>query len=232
MKCIIVEDERLAQQVIENHLQRCGRFELAGICSNVQEAQTILDKDDIDIMFLDIQLPGTTGLQFLRTLTDPPLVVLTTAYTEYAVESYEYNVVDYLLKPISFERFSKAVDKIVEGNTAAGSMKQSSEVKGDHIFIKSGSRFFRVNFDEIVFIEAMKDYLKIHTNTVTLVTHQTMQEMEELLPSKQFIRIHRSYIVAIPQIKSIYGNAVETSKGEIAIGTSYKDQVMKLTGKR
>jgi DNA-binding LytR/AlgR family response regulator len=232
MKCIIVDDERLAQQVIENHLQRSGRFELAGVCSNVQEAKAILDKEDIGIMFLDIQLPGITGLQFLKTLTDPPLVVLTTAYPEYALESYEYNVVDYLLKPISFDRFSKAVDKIVEGNISAGSLKESSEIKSDHIFIKSGSKFFRINFSEIIFIEGMKDYLKIHTNTGTLVTHQTMQEMEELLPSKQFIRIHRSYIVAIPQIKSIYGNAVETSKGEISIGTSYKEHVMKLTGKR
>ncbi|HNP23465.1 MAG TPA: LytTR family DNA-binding domain-containing protein [Panacibacter sp.] len=229
MKCIIVDDERLAQQVISNHLQRSGRLELAGVCSNVQEARAMLGQQDIDIMFLDIQLPGTTGLEFLRSLSEPPLVVLTTAYAGYALESYEYNVVDYLLKPISFERFTKAIDKIVEGAAAA---RQNSEIKSDHIFIKSGSKFLRINFADIVFLEGMKDYVKIHTQNASLLTHQTMQDMEELLPARQFIRVHRSYIVAIAQIRSIHGNSIETAKAELNIGSSYKEQVMKLVGKR
>lgn len=224
IRCIIVEDEKLAQQVIESHLRQSGRFELVGVCSNTIEAKSLLETKDVDLMFLDIQLPGTNGLEFLHSLPNPPLVVLTTAYPEYALESYEYNVVDYLLKPISFERFSKTVSKIADGKLLA---KENQPAHGDHIFIKSSSKFFRINFSDIVYIEGMKDYLKIHTLTGTIVTHQTMQEMELALP-KQFIRIHKSYIVAVPHIKSIAGNAVETAKATVPIGSSYKEQVMGL----
>ena len=181
-------------------------------------------------MFLDIRLPGMSGLNFLRSLPDPPLVVLTTAYAEYAVESYEFSVIDYLLKPISFERFSKAVNKIVDGRLF--SQAGQDKLPGDHIFIKSNSKFFKVNFSEILYIEGMKDYLKIHTPEYTLVTHQTMNEVEKTLPSRQFIRVHKSYIVAIGHIRTIYGNSVELGKVTIPIGINYKETVMNLVGKR
>lgn len=230
MKCIIVDDERLAQQVIEAHIKKIGRFELAGICSNVKEAADLLNTEDIDLMFLDIQLPGTTGLQFLTTLEDPPLVVLTTAYAEYAVESYEYNVVDYLLKPISFDRFAKTVNKIIDGKMTTDA-KDTADSQTDHLFIKSNSKFFRVNFSDIIYVEGMRDYLKIHTTGNTIVTHQTMQEMEDMLPAKQFQRIHRSYIISLNHIRSIYGNAVEMGNATVPVGASYKEQVMKLIKK-
>ena len=258
MKCIIVEDETLAQDVIRNHLARIGGLELLGIFRTAPEALPLLESGEVDIMFLDIRLPGMSGILFLRTLPDPPLVVLTTAYAEYALESYEFNVIDYLLKPISFERFSKAVNKILDGRlypapgaeqafTPGGlpqpvsgpadplspaAADQLTPVTSDHIFIKSNSKFFRVDFQEILYVQGMKDYLKIHTPDFTLVTHQTMNELEKLLPSRLFIRVHRSYLVAVRQIRSIYGNTIELGKVEIPIGVNYKDAVMELVGRK
>jgi DNA-binding LytR/AlgR family response regulator len=228
IRCIIVEDEILAQQVIQSHLQKTDQFELVAICNNALEAAEVLNNQEVDLIFLDIQLPGMTGLNFLRTLEDPPLVVLTTAYTEYALESYEFNVIDYLLKPISFERFSKMVNKIKEGRLFSQEPKEKSNVPNDHIFIKSNSKFFKVNFSEIMYIEGMKDYLKIFTPEYKLITHQTMSDMERLLPPGKFIRVHKSYIVAVPFIKSIYGNAIEVDKATIPIGGNYKEKVMQL----
>jgi DNA-binding LytR/AlgR family response regulator len=228
IKCIIVEDELLAQQVIQAHLQKTDQFELVGICNNALEAMDMLNDREVDLIFLDIQLPGMTGLHFLRTLEDAPLVVLTTAYSEYALESYEFNVIDYLLKPISYERFSKTVNKIKEGRLFSQEPKDKSGSPQDHIFIKSNSKFFKVNFSEIMYVEGMKDYLKIYTPEYKLITHQTMSEMEKLLPAGRFMRVHKSYIVAIPFIKSIYGNAIEIDKATIPIGGSFKEKVMTL----
>ena len=231
IKCIIVEDETLAQNVIQSHLEKTKQFELVGICSNALEAKEVLNKLEVDLIFLDIQLPGMTGLHFLRNLQNPPLVVLTTAYSEYALESYEFNVIDYLLKPISFERFSKTINKIVEGKLF-NSIKEDQVAYRDHIFIKSSNKFFKVNFSEIIYIEGMKDYLKIYTNDYKLVTHQTMGEMEKLLPEKQFIRVHKSYIIAVAHIRSIYGNNIEMNKASIPIGINYKEKVMQLLGRK
>lgn len=231
IKCIIVEDETLAQDVIRNHLEHFDQFELVAICRNAQEAAETLRQQDVDLMFLDIRMPGMSGLHFLRTLTDPPLVVLTTAYAEYALESYDFNVIDYLLKPISLERFSRAVNKLLNGRLYPLTTKEPA-AGSDHIFIRSNSKFFRVNFSEILYVEGMKDYLKVHTPEYTLITHQTMNELEKTLPPRQFIRVHRSYLVAVGHIKSIYGNSIELGKTTIPIGINYKESVMSLIGRR
>jgi len=232
IKCIIVEDEVLAQDVIKSHLQKVDRFKLVGVYRNALEARAALDNEDIDLIFLDIQLPGMTGLAFLRSLTNPPLVVLTTAYPEHALESYEFNVIDYLLKPISFERFSKTVEKILDGKIFSFGTKETPGITREHLFIKSNSKFFRVSFPDIKYIEGMKDYLKIHTTTYTIVTHQTMSEMENILPPSQFIRVHKSYIVAFGHIKSVFGNSVELENAVIPIGLNYKDKLMSFIGGR
>lgn len=225
-KCIIVDDEALARQVIQSHLQRMDGFQVMAMCGNASEAAAALKNFEIDLIFLDIQLPGITGLNFLRTLTDPPLVILTTAYAEYALESYEFSVIDYLLKPVSFERFKKAISKIVDGKLYTKLAVEKENTSAERIFIKSGNKFFKVNFSEIIYIEAMKDYLKIHTGDYKLVTHQTMTEMEKILPPRQFIRVHKSFIVAVAHMKSVYGNTIETEKNTIPIGLSYKNNVM------
>lgn len=248
LKCIIVEDETLAQDVIRNHLARIGGLELLGVFRTAPDALPLLESGEVDVMFLDIRLPGMSGIHFLQTLVDPPLVVLTTAYAEYALESYEFNVIDYLLKPISFERFSKAVNKILDGRLyptpAIGAAGQSAAPGtaptadqpipplGDHIFIKSNSKFFRVDFQEILYVQGMKDYLKIHTPDFTLVTHQTMNELEKLLPARLFIRVHRSYLVAVRHIRTIYGNTIDLGKVSIPIGVNYKEVVMELVGRK
>ena len=230
IKCIIVEDETLAQDVIKSHLQKIERFELIGVFRTAPEAMEALRTQEVDVMFLDIRLPGMTGLHFLQSLANPPLVVLTTAFAEYALESYELNVIDYLLKPISFERFSKTIDKIVDGRLFAQTAKEAEQKPGDHIFIKSNSKFFKINFSEIIYVEGMKDYLKIHTTENTMITHQTMTDIDKILPAGQFIRVHKSYIVAVAHIKSIYGSSVEMGKTTIPIGINYKEKVMGFVG--
>ena len=227
-----MEDEVLAQDVIRNHLARIGQIELLGVYRTAPEAMVALEHLEVDILFLDIRLPGMSGLHFLRGLSDPPLVVLTTAYAEYALESYEFNVIDYLLKPISFERFSKAVNKILDGRLYSLASTPVEARDEDHIFIKSNSKFFRVDFAEILYVQGMKDYLKLFTPDFTLVTHHTMNEMEKTLPSRQFLRVHRSYIVATKHIRAIYGNSIELGKVTIPIGVNYKDAVMDLVGRR
>jgi DNA-binding LytR/AlgR family response regulator len=231
IKCIIVEDEILAQQVIQNHLQKIPQLELVGICQNAAEARKVLEQNEVDLIFLDLQLPGTSGLHFLKSFPDPPFVIITTAYAEYALESYEFNVIDYLLKPISFERFSKGINKLTSGRMLSQPTPEN-ENWGDHSFIKSGSKFFKVNFSEILYVQGMKDYVRIHAKDYQLISHQTMNELEALLPSKQFIRIHKSYIAAISHIRIIYGNSVEIDHTTLPIGNSYKDKVMAMIGRK
>jgi DNA-binding LytR/AlgR family response regulator len=226
IRCIIIEDEPLAQDVIKNHLQQSGRFNLVGTYRNALEAKEAIAKEEIDLIFLDIQLPGMTGLNFLRSLINPPLVVFTTSYPEYALESYEFNVIDYLLKPISYERFSKTIDKIIDGKifkTASGEIKP---INREYIFIRSNGKFFRISFSDIIYIEGMKDYLKIHTADHTIITHQTMGEMENILPPGQFIRIQKSYIVSIAKIKAVSGNSVDMGRALLPIGLNYKEKFM------
>jgi two-component system LytT family response regulator len=227
IRCMIVEDELLARQVIQSHLSQTEEMELVAVCSNTLEAAEVLNRKEIDLIFLDIQLPGMTGLNFLRTLPNPPLVILTTAYSEYALESYDFNVVDYLLKPISLDRFKKAIRKMTSGRTFPALINKTED-SPEHLFIKSGTKFFKVNFSDILYIQSMKDYLKIHTKEHRLITHQTMTDMEKLLPSKQFIRVHKSYIVSVTHIRSIYGNIIEAGDAQIPIGNIYKNHVMNL----
>jgi DNA-binding LytR/AlgR family response regulator len=232
IRCIIIEDERLAQDVIKNHLQRSGRFDLLGTYRNAPEAKEALERETVDLIFLDIQLPGMTGLNFLRSLSNPPLVVFTTSYPEYALESYEFNVIDYLLKPVSYERFSKTIDKIIDGKIFKTPNVEIKTANRDHIFIRSEGKFFRIPFSDIIYIEGMKDYLKIHTPEHVIVTHQTMIDMENILPGSNFIRIHKSYIVSITHIKAVFGNSVDLGQTQLPIGLNYKDRIMSfVTGK-
>ncbi|MES2893233.1 MAG: LytTR family DNA-binding domain-containing protein [Bacteroidota bacterium] len=231
IRCMIVEDELLASQVIESHLQKVAGFQLVGSCQNAREATALLNEQQVDLVFLDIQLPGMTGLNFLRSLADPPLVVFTTAYAEYALEGYEFNVIDYLLKPISFERFTKTITKIVDGRLFSQAPASNKEAP-DHMFIKSSNKFFKVKFAEILFIEGMRDYLKIHTTEYQLVTHQTMNEMEKILADQQFIRVHKSYLVALRFVQSVQANFITVGKHSIPVGSTYKEKLMNIIVKK
>ena len=228
IKCIIVDDEPLAQQVLETYIQRIGTLELIAKCENAMEAYEVLHHEKIDVMFLDIQMPVITGVEFLRTLQNPPAVIFTTAYTDFAMEGYDLNVTDYLLKPFSFERFLKAINKATEQIVLQQQLTHEAEASNDYFFVKEDSKLVKINFQDIDHIECMKDYAKIFTKQRMIVTHHTMKKFEEVLPNSLFLRIHRSYIVSIPAIQSIFGNIVETPKGKLPVGANYKDELMKV----
>lgn len=242
MKVIIVDDEPLALDVIETYVSRMPNLELVARCNNAFEANEALKNNDIDLMFLDIQMPQLTGIDFLKTLKTPPMVIFTTAYQQYAVEGFELNAIDYLLKPISMDRFMKAVNKASEQydlhhqeaknglNTEGG-----TEPKPDYIFVKADKKLQRVKFSEILYIEGLKDYVIIRTETGRIISLQTMKSLEDKLPVAQFVRVHRSFIVGIDKIHAIVGNMVEViEKGapkHLPIGKNYRDELLEMIEK-
>ncbi|KAA5535060.1 response regulator transcription factor [Taibaiella lutea] len=244
LNCLIVDDEPLAQDVLANHIGKVPQLHLIQKSNNAIEAFEAIHKNHIDLLFLDINMPVMSGLSFLRSLKDPPAVILTTAYTEYALEGYELDVIDYLLKPIPFDRFLKAVNKAIAKLQLSG--KQIQHITEEHIpnashavqpaaatdkqyfFIKADGKLVKVNYADIKFIEGMKDYLKIHTTTGMIVTHYTMKAMEEQLPSDKFMRVHKSYIIALNAIKAIEGNIIflDKEKAEVPLGNSFKEALL------
>lgn len=231
MRCLIVDDEPLAQDVIEHYISGTEGLELAGKCTNAVQAFAMLNKEQIDLMFLDIQMPELSGLDFIRTLRQLPMIILTTAYSEYAVQGFELDVVDYLLKPISLERFLKAVGKARALKQAAPqTVVQESTPKApqDSIFIRSDGKYIQLNPQDILFIEGLKNYLVIHTAQKKIITHSTMKSMEEDLGDFPFfIRVHKSYLINRKFITEIEGNMVKLDKQEVPVGGIYKDELMK-----
>lgn len=218
-KCIIIDDEPLAVEVIKTHVESLGIFNIVAECNNAIEAFQILKSSRIDLMFLDIQMPGLKGTDFLKTLVNPPRVILTTAYRDYALEGYELNVVDYLLKPISYERFIKAVDKFLNYDSR-------NQTDSDRfIYLNINKKVHKILIDEIVFVESVKDYLTIHTLSGDIVAKHTISAFELLLPDNEFIRIHRSFIVSIGKIKGFNSQHIDIGKQELPIGPNYQAQV-------
>ena len=195
---------------------------LVGTFTDPVEATSELQKGTIDLIFLDIQMPGLTGLEFLNTLERKPAVIFTTAYDEYAVESYDFNTIDYLLKPISFERFLKAANKANEVLSSSGA---ESDTK--FIFIKADYKIHKIATDDIAYIEGYKDYVRIYTAEKRFVTRESMKNMDDLLPKDCFLRIHRSYIISIEKFSAIEGNMIILGEEKLPIGKSYREQVMK-----
>jgi DNA-binding LytR/AlgR family response regulator len=233
---IIVDDEPLALDVLETYIEKIPELRLVKKCENAFEANEALKHNDIDLMFLDIQMPQLTGIDFLKTLIDPPLVIFTTAYSNYAIEGFELNALDYLLKPISLERFMKAANKAVEQielrrKETAGHVEFTGG-GDDFIFVKADKKFVKVKFSEVLYIEGLKDYVIIRTEKGRVITLQTMKSLEDKLPVKLFRRIHRSYIVNIDKVEAILGNMVEViEKGQakhIPIGKNYRDELLDL----
>ena len=231
---IIVDDEPLALDVLETYIEKLPKLNLVQRCNNAIEANEALENHDIDLMFLDIQMPQITGTDFLKTLSKPPLVIFTTAYANYALEGFELNAVDYLLKPISLERFMKAVNKAVEqielqSNHSAGETSDKKD-QSDFIFVKADKKLIKIKYDDILYIEGLKDYVIIRMEAGRVITLQTMKSLEEKLPEDLFQRIHRSYIVAIDKIKAVVGNMVEVvEKGQakhLPVGKNYRDQLL------
>lgn len=233
-RCLVVDDEPLARRVIARHIAALPWLELAAECGGAQRAAAYLHEHPIDVMFLDIKMPGLSGLDFLETLPNPPQVILTTAYSEYALTGYEYSVVDYLLKPISFERFLKAVNKLVPG---AGSGQRprkpaSPLAVDDFIFLRVDRADHKIRFVEIRYVEGYGNFVKVHLDRGTILVAKTLTAMEQALPTDLFLRVHRSFIVSLDRIEQISANSLRVEDVEIPVGRSYRRQVAQTVADR
>lgn len=223
MKCIVVDDEKLARQLLEEYLSKLEEVELVGSFRNAILARNFLQKESVDLMFLDIQMPDLTGLELLRLLPKPPLTIFTTAYKQHALESYEFNVMDYLVKPISFERFLKAIEKVKD---YLSYKEQDKSIVQNFVFIKSNQRIIKLFFEEILFVEGFREYLKIHTPTAYHLVLMNFKEAQALLPAPHFLRIHRSFIVNLTKLDYIEGNTMVIHNQRIKISATYKNELM------
>jgi two-component system, LytTR family, response regulator len=226
LNCVIIEDEPLARNLMVEYVKKVPTLNLIEAFSNPLAAMETLRSASIDILFLDVQMPEITGISLLKILKKRPLVVLTTAYSQYALEGYELDVADYLLKPITFERFLKSVDKITQRLESAPAVPpthvESPAPAPTFIFVKDGTKLVKVKLDEILYIEGLKDYVTIHTINQKIVTLQRLKTLEEQLPANQFIRIHNSYIVALNAIEVIQKNEVQIKGVILPIGDTYR----------
>lgn len=228
INCLIVDDEPLARNLLREYVRKVPYLSLQGTCANALEAMEAMRQHSIDLMFLDIQMPEITGITFLKTLQKKPLVIFTTAYSEYALESYELDVVDYLLKPVTLERFLKAVDKVNQRMSLAPvavvvEKPVAEPASSEFIFVKDGTRLVKVRWEDILYIEGLKDYVTIHTRQQQkIVTLQRLKILEGQLPPDKFIRIHNSFIVALNAIDVVHKSDVEIGKTTIPISDTYR----------
>lgn len=221
IKCVIIDDERLAIEVIENHLKNFDHVEIIASFENPLKAYPLLEQEKIDVIFLDINMPQMTGFSFIENLSNRPLIVITTAYREYAVKSFELSVLDYLVKPIPFNRFLKTMNKVYQQvyvNNAGGDTNLQQE---PHIFLKVNKKLIKINLNDILFIESLKDYIKVITTIGDYVVHKSLTAITEELPQSNFIRVHRSFTISINKIIALEGNTIEISNKKIPIGRNY-----------
>jgi DNA-binding LytR/AlgR family response regulator len=232
IRCLAVDDEPLALRVIESHIEKLTDVELVAKCSNAIQAFEVLKNKPIDLVFLDIQMPELTGIEFMNSLQNPPLVVFTTAYRNYAIEAFDLDVLDYLLKPISFDRFLKAINKYYNRHEtmimeSPKNLNVDQRDTKDHIFVKKNKTMVKVYFDDILYIESMKDYVKIHTpDEIHFVKHQ-ISTLESELPDSEFIRVHKSFIIPIAKVSTVSPKSVGIAEQKIPIGRNYKEYVLK-----
>ncbi|WP_136667127.1 LytTR family DNA-binding domain-containing protein [Flavobacterium sp. H122] len=229
IKCLIVDDEPLAIRLIENHISKIDVLEVVATANNAMKAFEILNTHQIDLLFLDIKMPNITGIDFLKSLKHPPKTIFTTAYRDFAIESYELEVVDYLLKPVTFERFFKSVDRFLRENNSEKVSFVENDNTQDYILLKSSGKNYKIVLSEIVYIESIKDYIKVHkTDGNSVVSKYKISDVEQELPSDTFTRIHRSFIINNSKINAFSTTEIEVNNIELPIGVSFKDQAQKL----
>ena len=231
IRCAIIDDEPIARQILDDFISQDDRLVVSGNYKNAKEAISGLDKNPADLLFLDINMPGLTGFQFLKSMTNPPAVIFTTAYREHAMEGFDANAIDYLLKPIALERFLLSVNKAWKFLRSSGpDMTEASKNTdtNDFFFVKADGGLVKIFFSEILFIEALKEYVKIVTRDKSVITYHTISGLEEKLPVGKFYRIHRSYIVNIKAITSIEGFSVKIDKHELPVSRTEKDAFVEL----
>lgn len=226
LNCLIVDDEENAIDGIRDHLNEMGSFHIVDTCFSALEAMDILKQKEIDLMFLDINMPRLNGLEFLELLENPPLTILTTAYSEYALEGFRLHVVDYLLKPYTFQRFFQATQKAVDLFKSRLLLEKDEGGKAVDMYIRQGDSYQRINCEEILFVEAMQNYLKLYFKNKAFVIHQTMVSLEEMLPKDDFFRIHNSYLVNVKHIDRVSGNRLFINGKELPISKYRKDDFL------
>ena len=231
IKCLIVDDEPLARKLIAGHVARLPDWSIVAQCKNAVEAYEIIVKEKVDVLFLDINMPVITGVDFYRSLKSPPYLVFTTAYPEYAVAGFELEALDYLVKPVTFERFLKAAERIYDKMIARDRNNEPLTRNGavepaDYIFIKHFSKLVKIFFDEILYLEAQKDFVKFVLKSDELLAGMTLKEAEDVLPPSKFLRVHRSFIVSIKAITAMFGNTIEIGKFQVPIGANHKGEVL------
>ncbi|MFB9108627.1 LytR/AlgR family response regulator transcription factor [Flavobacterium gyeonganense] len=226
INCLIIDDEPLAINIIKNYLEPLENFEVINTFSNPIEGLNFIKNNNVDVIFLDINMPVLDGINFIKSLENPPLIVITSAYSQFAIETYELDVLDYLVKPIEFPRLMKTLNKVSKRIEKKENGTQDSQPDSPFIFVKiDKKRMKKIFFNEILVIESLKDYLKINTLTGKYIIHSTLSDFTDLLPEKNFLRIHRSYTIAIDKIDAVEGNSIEIEGLRYVIGRSYIDHV-------
>ncbi|WP_421764721.1 LytR/AlgR family response regulator transcription factor [Ekhidna sp.] len=221
LQCLIIDDEPIAQEIIEKYLEPFNQVQIVGKCHNAIEANQLLQDHPIDLIFLDIEMPHVNGISFAKSLEHPPKIIITTAYREYAIDGFELNVVDYLLKPISQERFLKALNRVM-------ALPVNTIQSKPYIYLRVDMKMVQVYLDEIVYIQGLSNYVRVFCKDRTLITYQKLSYLEDVLPAELFIRSHRSYIVNISKIKSYTGQDLDVGSTSIPIGGNHKDAVLKI----
>lgn len=229
MNCIAVDDEKLALDLLEDNIKQLPFLHLIRRCKSPLEAIEILKEERVDLIFLDVQMPGLTGMQFLESQPDAPMVILITAYENYALDAFNYNVVDYLVKPVSLDRFLKACNKAFE---LFKKERQDENPSRNYFFVNADYKQVRINYDDIIFIEGMKDYVKIHLTSETrpVITRISLKLIEDKLPQNRFMRIHKSYIVSLERVVAIKKGFVQVAGTEIPVSDNYKQQLAQALG--
>ncbi|MFC0518318.1 LytR/AlgR family response regulator transcription factor [Mucilaginibacter angelicae] len=221
ISCIITDDEPFARKGLEGYVKKAGFFDLKAQCEDAMELSSVLAQQPVDLLFLDIQMPHLTGVEFIRSLPNPPKVIFTTAFKEYATDGFDLDVLDYLLKPIPFERFMKAAFKAKE----YFDLRNNADAP-DYLFVKSNGKLEKIVFDDVLFIKGMENYVEIYTSARKIITHSTLRAFADKLPARKFMQTHKSYIIASNKITSIEGNMLNIGEFEVPISRQLKDHVM------
>ena len=228
IKCLVVDDEKLARELIAEYIQKVPDLELVESCPTAISAQSVLRKEAIDLLFLDIQMPDLTGIEFIESLKNPPAFIFTTAYRDYATEGFELDALDYLIKPISFQRFLKAANKARTHFELKNQMSQKTETaEAGHFFIKSDGQYIKIQLDDVLYFESERDYIFIFTKQKRYLTLLSLKQLEKELPPEKFIRVHRSFIVAVDQVEMMDGNQLKIRDRQIPVSRSMQEKVYK-----
>lgn len=222
IRCVITDDEPFARKGLQGYAAQIGFLELKGVCENAVELNSLIKEEAVDLIFLDIEMPYITGVEFLKSLSNPPKVIFTTAYEKYALQGFELEVLDYLLKPISFDRFLRAANKAFDYFQSQRPVPAAE----DYIFVKADNKLEKINFSDIIFIEALENYVAIYTKDKKIITHLTLKMVQEKLPAQVFIQPHKSFLIAIDKISSIEGNILHAGGFQVPVSKYQKEEVM------